>query len=165
MFDVFGEFDSAEEINKAAAGQLAQGDTQAIRDIAKENGLDPQDAEDYITGEVPELCTPLMAALGKLKVEKEALQLKGVLEDWYDIVADLSVNDVNIMAAVRRKDKSLKVFMSRVLARAFDTKELVSNDIVKITKVKGGSENMRGPVYLGIPSRAEIRKMCIEYYE
>ena len=54
--------------------------------------------------------------------------------------------------------------MSRVLARAFDTKELVSNDIVKITKVKGGSENMRGPVYLGIPSRAEIRKMCIEYY-
>ena len=30
MFDTFGEFDSAEDINKAAAGQLAQGDTQAI---------------------------------------------------------------------------------------------------------------------------------------
>lgn len=44
MFDTFGEFDSAEEINKAAAGQLAQADTQAIRDIARENGLDPADA-------------------------------------------------------------------------------------------------------------------------
>ena len=53
MFEVFGEFDSAEEINKAAAGQLAQGDTQAIRDIARENGLDLADAEDYIDGEAP----------------------------------------------------------------------------------------------------------------
>ena len=49
MFDTFGEFDSAEEINKAAAGQLAQGDTQAIKDIARENGLDPADAEDYLS--------------------------------------------------------------------------------------------------------------------
>ena len=26
MFDIFGEFDSAEEINEAAAAQLAEGD-------------------------------------------------------------------------------------------------------------------------------------------
>lgn len=93
MFEVFGEFDSAEEINKAAAAQLEQGDMQAVRDIAKENGLDPDDAEDYITGDMAELCNPLMAALGKLKIERADLELKGVLEDWYDIVTDMCVND------------------------------------------------------------------------
>ena len=164
MFEVFGEFDSAEEINKAAAAQLAQGDTQAVRDIAKENGLDPADAEDYITGDVTELCNPLMAALGKLKIERADLELKGVLEDWYDIVTDMCVNDEAVRAAVRRKDKSLKVFMSLILAKAFDTKELVSSKIVKITKVKNGKEQMRSPVYLGIPNRAEIRNICNDYY-
>ena len=73
-------------------------------------------------------------------------------------------NDEKVRAAVRRKDKSLKVFMSKVLARAFDTKELISNKIIEITKVKDGKENMRGPVYLGIPNRTEIKKMCNEYY-
>lgn len=50
------------------------------------------------------------------------------------------------------------------MARAFDTKELISNKIIEITKVKDGKENMRGPVYLGIPNRTEIKKMCNEYY-
>ena len=38
MFDTFGEFDSAEEINKAAANQRINGDMEAIREIALENG-------------------------------------------------------------------------------------------------------------------------------
>lgn len=160
MFDKFGEFDSAEEINKAAAGL----DKVELKKLAEENGLDEDDVTDYCDGLIEELATPMTAALGKLKVEKTELALKGVLEDWYDIAIDICMNDEKVMAAVRRKNKSLKVFMSRVLARAFDTKELVSDQIVKITKVKNGKENMRGPVYLGIPNRAEIKKMCRDYY-
>lgn len=34
MFDKFGEFDSAEEINRAAAAQLKEGDLDAIKTIA-----------------------------------------------------------------------------------------------------------------------------------
>lgn len=40
MFDKFGEFDSCEEINRAAKAQLEEGDLEAIRTIAEENGLD-----------------------------------------------------------------------------------------------------------------------------
>ena len=76
----------------------------------------------------------------------------------------MCVNDEAVRAAVRRKDKSLKVFMSLILAKAFDTKELVSSKIVEITKVKNGKEQMRSPVYLGIPNRAEIRNICKDYY-
>ena len=35
MFKKFGEFDSWEELNKAAAAQLAEGDTQAVHAIAE----------------------------------------------------------------------------------------------------------------------------------
>lgn len=37
MFDKFGEFDSAEEINRAAAAQLKEGDLDAIKTIAVHN--------------------------------------------------------------------------------------------------------------------------------
>ena len=50
LFEKFGEFDSAEELNRAAAAQLAEGDIDAIYEIAEENGLDREDAEDYIDG-------------------------------------------------------------------------------------------------------------------
>ena len=33
MFDKFGEFDSAGELNEAAAGQLAQGDLTALYEL------------------------------------------------------------------------------------------------------------------------------------
>ena len=35
MWDKFGEFDSAEEINRAAAAQMAEGDYQSVRAIAE----------------------------------------------------------------------------------------------------------------------------------
>lgn len=48
LYEKFGEFDSAEEINVAADGQKAEGDTDAIFAIAQENGLDREDAQDFI---------------------------------------------------------------------------------------------------------------------
>ena len=40
MFEKYGEFDSAEEINEAVKAQLEEGDTDAILEIAMENGID-----------------------------------------------------------------------------------------------------------------------------
>lgn len=47
MFDKFGEFDSAEELNKAAEGLKEEGDKESLIELAKENGIDPEDTEDY----------------------------------------------------------------------------------------------------------------------
>ena len=82
MFDIFGEFNSAEEVNEAAAAQLQEGDTDAVMTIARENGIDADDAQDYIDGMVDKLCSPLMAAFGKIEVETEELQPKEIIEDW-----------------------------------------------------------------------------------
>ena len=73
MYEKFGEFDSFEELNRAAAAQKAEGDEEALFALAQENGLDKEDVEDYLDGIVEELATVSMAALGKLKLEKEDL--------------------------------------------------------------------------------------------
>ena len=73
MFEKFGEFDSAEEINKSAEGLKAEGDTESLLALAKENGIDEDDVYDYLDDVVDELCNPLMAAMGKLQVEADDL--------------------------------------------------------------------------------------------
>ena len=40
MFDKFGEFDSCEELNRAAAAQFKEGDDEALIALAEENGID-----------------------------------------------------------------------------------------------------------------------------
>lgn len=166
MFEKFGEFDSVEELNRAAAAQLKEGDTEALIALALENGMDKEDAEDYIEGCVEELATPLMAATGKLKLEEEELELKGVVEDWKDSVVELCMNDAEMCAAVRKKGKTLKDCMARLIKFAFENKVQISDKIVDATKVmhNGKLEKMRKPLYLGVPNRTEVKKLVREYY-
>ena len=143
MFEVFGEFDSAEEINKAAAAQLAQGDTQAIRDIARENGLDPADAEDYIDGEVSELCNPLMA------VE--------IVQDWINYIKAQVTEHPDMAVAVRRKGKTIKGCIAELLKWSFKNCYPVDKDIVKAAGV-GAS------VKMGIPGMGRAYEIIKAYY-
>lgn len=166
MFDKFGEFDSAEEINRAAAAQLAEGDTGAVLALAEENGIDREDAQDYIDGAAPELATPLMAAIGKLKVEKNDLGISGILNDWVEYVQDACSSDPAMAAAVRKKGKSLKMALAGLIRFAFEHKARVSDKIVAVTKVtnNGRMEPMRSPLYLGVPNRTEAKKLLRGYY-
>lgn len=166
MFEKFGEFHSAEEINRAAAAQLAEGDTEAVIAIALENGLDKEDAEEYIDGCVDTLVTVRTAALGKIKLETEDLELKGIVLDWKDLLVEECMNNEQMCVAVRKKNKNLKDCMAKLLRFAFENKVRISDKIVKVTKVthNGKEEPMRGPLYLGIPNRAQVKKIVTEYY-
>lgn len=166
MFEKFGEFDSCEELNRAAAAQLAEGDEEAIIMLAEENGIDREDAEDYIDGCVPELATPLMAALGKLELEKKDLKIDGILDDWLSCVVEMCRTEESMVAAVRRKGKCLQGCMAALLRFAFENKKQVSDKIIKVTRVthNGKEEPMRGPVYLGVPNQAETKRIVREYY-
>ena len=166
MFEKFGEFDSVEELNLAAEGLKKEGDMESIRALAKENGLDPEDAEDYINGMVGELATPLTAALGKLKLEKDELKIQGIMEDWYTEVVSGCTTEEKISVAVRMKNKKLKEVMSLLLAKGFNDKVQVSEQIVSITTINhnGKKEKMRGPIYLGMPNRTEVKNIVREYY-
>lgn len=166
MFEKFGEFDSAEEINRAAKQQLEQGDEEAIYTIAEENGIDKGDVQDYVEGFTQELTTILSAAVGKLEVESEHLKIGGILKDWTSIILQQCMTDETFCIAVRRKDKSLKQCMASLIKFAFENKEQVSDEIVNITKVmhNGKEVPMNKPLFLGIPNNAEAKKIIREYY-
>jgi hypothetical protein len=110
MFEIFGEFGSAEEINQAAAGLLAEGDKENIIKLALENGLDKEFAQAYISGDIPVLTDPLMAAVGKIELERTSISdnfFSGMKEDMINYLLNASSDPV-FAGAVRQKGKSMK---------------------------------------------------------
>ena len=163
MFDKFGEFDSAEEINRAAAAQRAEGDTEALMQIAIENGTDKEDAQDYADGIVGELTTPLLAALGKLKVEKDDLKLTGVLSDWVDELNTMCTESPEFALAVRRKGKNLAGYIALTAESGYEHRAVVDKRIVEktttIKRIMGSHE-----FAIGIPDKRTRRELAEKYY-
>ena len=161
LYEKYGEFDSFEEINEAAAGQLAEGDTNAIFEIAKENGISEEDVQDYIDGINPELCTVWSAADGKIQMEKEALELEEIMEDWAKyIIEQIHEEDGGEMAkAVRKKGKSLAGAIGAILNKSWKIKKKVPKEIVEAAGVVKGAR-----VEMGIPGYATVTKILRKYY-
>lgn len=157
MFEKFGEFDSAEEINRAAAAQLKEGDTEAILIIARENGIDEEDARDYIEGCAPELATPLMAALGKLDMEAAELKPYEIMEDWLQYIKLRCMESPAMAAAVRKKGKSLKGCIASLLVWSLKHAKSVDPDILKAAGISYR-------VTLGIPGMGRAKEIIAEYY-
>ncbi len=167
MFDKFGEFDSADEMNRAAAAQLAEGDTAAVLAIAEENGLDKADAEDYIDGMEPVLASPLMAADGKLTVEAADIGIReGILSLWLGQVRQLCAEDPALCIAVRRQGKRLAECLASMVQYSFEHKVRVSDKVVNLVKVRhnGKTVPMQKPLYLGVPDNTQSKNLIREYY-
>lgn len=166
MFDRFGEFDSADEINDKADELFNAGKQDEIKMLAEENGIEECYVDMYLNGDIPMLCDTASAAVGKIDVEAKELEIGGILIDWKDHVVDMCMEDQNMQQEVRRKDKQLAECMSRLIRFAFENKVQVSNEIVDKTMIthNGKEEKLRGPLYLGVPNRKEVREMIKEYY-
>lgn len=157
MFDKFGEFDSAEELNRAAAAQKKEGDHEAIYALAKENGIDKEDAQDYIDNLVPELVSPEMAAYGKLKVEEADLKPYEIMKDWITYIR-LTCSESRAMTyAVRKKGKSLKGCIAELLVWSFKNQHHIDKEITKAAGVDSRTT-------LGIPGMARAKQLIREYY-
>lgn len=157
MFEKFGEFNSHKEINRAAAAQLAEGDEEAIYLIAAENGIDREDAEDYIDGTIGELTTPLTAAYGKLQVEAAELKPYEIMADWLEYIRLRCIEDPNMALAVRQKGKCLKGCIAALLAWSLKNAQPVDPEILKACKI-----NYK--VTLGIPGMGRAKQIITEYY-
>lgn len=158
MFDKFGEFDSCEELNRAAAGQLEQGDHEALLALAKENGIDEEDARDYIDGIVDELANPLMAAFGKLDIEAEELKPYEIMDDWMQYIKIRCQESEEMAAAVRKKGKSLKGCIGALLEWSFKNQHAIDKEILKAAGVTADR------CTLGIPGMGRAKKIITEYY-
>ena len=163
MFKQFGEFNSAEQINEKAAELKAAGDTDGLKILVKENGIDNDDYNDYINGELDELTTPLLAALGKIKVESNDLKIGGTLADWVKELEEAVSVDPEITKAVRKKHKSLAGYIAATADYGYSHRTKVDKRIVnkcpEIKKVIGNH-----PLEIGVPDKRERKKIMREYY-
>ena len=164
LYEKFGEFDSAEEINRAALAQISQGDYEAVKTIAKENGIDEMDAQDFIDGVYPELCGPFTAAVGKLEVEAEALGLPMVMQLWADHIKGMlaSDDDDSLKKGIRRKGKNMAELFGKLIVETSHTRKNTPAEIVAAARKIDSSIPSTLPI--GDISKKRFEEIVREYY-
>lgn len=158
MFDRFGEFGSADEINETAVNLRKEGDTESIRILAEENGIDEEIAVVFIEGDIPYLCDEMSAAIGKVDVEAGEMQAKEIMADWAEYIKARCLDDEGMAGAVRAKGKGLKGCIGALLEWSFKNQIPVEADILRAAGVTAGR------CTLGIPGAGTARRIIAEYY-
>lgn len=158
MFEKFGELNSFGEINELAENLFNEGDTESLRAMAKENGIQSDFVDMYLQGEIPALCDQLTAALGKIDVEVAELKPKEIMEDWVEYLRGQCMENELLAFNVRKKGKSLKGCIAALLMWSFKNQQTVDKDIIKAAGVSAGK------VTLGIPGMARAKQIITDYY-
>lgn len=158
VFDKFGEFDSYEEINELAENLFNEGDMGSLKAMAEENGIQKEIVEVYMLGELPMLCDPLTAAIGKIEVEAVELKPKEIMEDWVEYLKGQCMENEETALAVRRKGRSLKGCIGELLKWSFKNQIGIDKDILKAAGVTASR------VTLGIPGMGRAKKIIRDYY-
>ena len=158
MFEKFGELNSFGEINELAENLLNEGDTESLKAMAKENGIQNEFVKMYLQGDIPVLCDPLTAAMGKIDVEVEELKPKEIMEDWVEYLRGQCMENEILAYQVRKKGKSLKGCIAALLKWSFSNRQQIDKDIIKAAGVSVYN------VTLGIPGMARAKKIITDYY-
>lgn len=158
MFDKFGEMGSYTEINELAQNLANEEDYENLREMAKENGIPEDLTEMYISGEMPELCDALTAAIGKLDLECAKLKPKEIMENWVEYIRTQCLENDMLARQVRKKGKCLEGCIAELLKWSFGHQTPVDAKIMKAAGVTAGR------CTLGIPGMATAKKLILQYY-
>lgn len=158
MFEKFGEMDSFREINELAENLFNEGNMESLKAMAEENGIDKDIVDLYLQGEVPVLCDPLTAALGKIDIECAELKPKEIMKDWVEYLKTQCMENETLAIAVRKKGKSLKGMIGALLKWSFDNQDPVDKEIIKVAGVSAGR------ITLGMPGMGRAKKIIRKYY-
>lgn len=152
----FGEFKTVEELNLTAEGLKEEGDLESLIKLAKENGLDEEDAVDYFEGVYPEFTNVLTAAIGKIDMEKAELKIGEILDDWANYIKFEAQEDEAMAAGVMMH--SLSECIAELLKYSFKNVKEIPKEISKAAGITNAS------VKLGIPGQATAKRIIREFY-
>ena len=158
MFEKFGELNSFGEINELAENLFNEGDTESLKAMAKENGIQNEFVQMYLQGDIPVLCDPLTAAMGKIDVEVAELKPQEIMEDWVEYLRGQCMENEILAFQVRKKGKSLKGCIAALLKWSFSHQQQIDKDIIKAAGVSASK------VTLGIPGMARAKQIIKDYY-
>ena len=122
LFPKFGEMDF-EGLNEAAEGLKEEGDMEDLKVLALENGLDPEDAEDYAAGDVKQLATLRQAALGRIKVQEEKTKIPRTAAGIIYGMARAMTTDPEACRAFMEKGSRIDKVWSELEKKARDDKQ------------------------------------------
>ena len=126
--------------------------------MAKENGIDKEYVEMYLSGDIPVLCDAMTAALGKIDVEVADLKPKEIMEDWVEYLRGQCMENELLAFNVRKKGKSLKGCIAALLMWSFKNQQPIDKGIIKAAGVSAGK------VTLEIPGMARAKQIITAYY-
>lgn len=158
MFERFGEMNSFQEINELAENLFNEGDIGSLKAMAEENGIPADFVEMFCAGDLPALCDPMTAALGKIEVESAELQPKEIMEDWVEYLKSQCMENELMAYSVRKTGKSLKGCIAALLKWSFENQIPIEKEILKAAGVTAGR------VTLGIPGMARAKQIITNYY-
>lgn len=158
MYDRFGEFESAAEINETAVNLRREGDRDSLKVLAKENGIDGDVLEAFLDGDILYICDDMTAAIGKIEVEAKDVDCAEIMEDWVGYIKAQCFEHPDVARAVRKKGKSLAGCIAELLKWSFKHQHNVSKEIMKAAGVSAGR------CTLGIPGMATAKKIITDYY-
>ncbi len=98
-------------------------------------------------------------AIKKLDTESEKYKLGGILEEWKDQIVDMASTDDAIRDGI--ESHSIAEVIGKALKYGFDNKIQIHDDIVKAAGMKPDKSR---PIYIGVPTRAKIKKIIKEVY-
>ena len=156
MFDKFGKM-NYDELIRTAKAEKEEGDEEALIALAQENGLDQEDAEDYMDDLTEVLCTPREAAVARVEMEAKDLEVSGIWEEWKVCVLEMCMQEEDLACAVCRKNRSLLGLFGKLLKLGFDSKQRVDKRICK-------EAGLNDSVYTGIPTRQQVSETISNYY-
>ena len=165
----FGIFNTVEELHRAAAAQKAEGDLEALIGLATENGLEKEDAEDYMDSDDPEdfLCNATMAAIGKLNMEEQDLHLESQMKDWKDFIVQMLTDypvdhadeDRDTLAnAVFNPEKKLLDVLAAGLKLSSENRIKVDKRIIQAARLPESA------AFIGMCGRDDLKKIIQDYY-
>lgn len=158
MFERFGEFDSAEEINETAVNLRKEGDTESLMALAEENGIDKDTLEAFLEGELLYLCDEMSAAIGKIDIEAKEVKCAEIMGDWVEYIKNQCFERPEVARAVRRKGKNLSGCIAEIMTWSFKHQTEVDKNIMKAAGVTAGR------CTLGIPGMARAKQIITKYY-
>ena len=158
MFEKFGNMDTCEEINELAGNLRKEGDTDSIRALAEENGIDSEIADMFISGELEGLCDYNTAAWGKLEIEARGLKTAEIINDWVDYIKSVCTEDEEMARGVRNSQKSLKGCIAALLKWSYDHATPIDKEI---TQAAGITRQCS----LGMPGMGTAKRLIRQYYK
>lgn len=163
LFKIYGKM-SMEELLKKAAELKETGDKKALVNLAKENGLDKEDAEDFINGEVDEFATPVMAAIARLEVEESALEQNDeIVQDWISYIKTNSMEKAFALQ-VMNPEKSIEGCIAKLLEWSFKHSYEIDKSIMEKVEPKI-KEKLPNKIRLGIPGSSTAKLIIHKYYK